>query len=287
MQTCNHRDNPVETRPETLTLPQEWERHFENLDGEALPQDLLRMPQNRFLTPLVKPGLRILEAGSGNGRYVFAFALAGALEAVGIDFSDRLIEKMSTRAKQLGFKNVTGVTGDILKLPFPDASFDLYTSFGVYEHFVPSQHQVLFQEAWRVLKPGGLLYLEVPHRWSAWTVRREFRYWFRKFGSEPLVWQRNLSRGYLVRCGARAGFQVHTSRVFDAAYGFEKGFTLTQQKHLGLPNPFYYLRPLFYAAAKWCEEREWLGHTLVYIGRKPHPNKAANTLGKEYHGLVR
>lgn len=275
----------METSMDTLTVPGEWERLFENFTGEASPHELLQMPQNRFLAPLVRPGIRILEAGSGNGRYVFAFALAGA-EAVGIDFSDRLTEKMVAQARRLGLSGVTGVTGDILKLPFESESFDLYTSFGVYEHFVPSQHEILFREAWRVLKPSGLLYLEVPHFWSAWTVRREFRYWFRKFGSQPLVWQRNLRRGYLVHCGAEAGFQVHTSRVFDAPYGFEKGFTLSQRSHMGVPNPFYRLRPMFNAFADWCEQREWLGHTLVYIGRKPFSCAKQNN-PRQYHGMVR
>ena len=256
----------------TPTVAEEWERQLTAVPAVESQPDLLALPENRFLAPLVTPGLRILEAGSGNGRYVFAFAKAGAI-GVGIDFSRQLIQRMLAEAEQRGLANVTGVEGDILNLPFGDASFDLYTSFGVYEHFIRPQHAMLFREAWRVLKPGGWLYLEVPHLWSAWTVRRAFRYWFRKFGSAPLVWQRNLGRRYLARCGERAGFQMCSSHVFDAAYGFEKGFSLAQATHFGLPNPFHRLRRVFNRIAGRCDQLELLGHTLVYIGRKPCRSK--------------
>jgi ubiquinone/menaquinone biosynthesis C-methylase UbiE len=251
------------------TAAQDWELQFERIGFEEdLAKDLLAMPENRYLAPLVKPGLRILEAGSGNGRYVFAFAKVGA-SAVGVDFSKQLTDRVDVEAKRLGLENVTSVTGDIMDLPFPKESFDLYTSFGVYEHFVPHQHEVLFKEAYRVLKPGGVLYLEVPQFWSAWTPRREIRYWFRRFGSTPLVWQRNMRRNYLVRCGSKAGFLTLESHVFDAWYGLEKGFSLKDKTRMKVPNPFYLMRPVFRRIADFCERREWLGHTLVYIGKKP------------------
>lgn len=251
------------------TIAAEWELHLGGGDTEiANPAALLRSPENRFLRPLVRPGKKILEAGAGNGRYVFAFAAEGAT-AVGVDFAPLLVDKVRAQAAKQGWENVSVVTGDILHLPFPENEFDLYTSFGVYEHFTRPQHKLLFAEAYRALKPGGLIYLEVPHFWSAWTVRREIRYWFRKIFPPPIVWQRNMRRSYLTHCAERAGFRTVESHVFDAAYGFQKGFSLDCQRLNGVPNPFYFLRSLFQRLAGFCEPREWLGHTLVYIGQKP------------------
>lgn len=251
------------------TLPAEWESHLAEITGDEITgKHLLDRPENRFLAPLIKPGLEVLEAGSGNGRYVFAFALAGA-QAVGIDFSPVLTEKVQVAAQTLGLDNVLAVTGDILDLPFESNRFDVYTSFGVYEHFTRPQHKTLFSEAYRVLKPGGLLYLEVPHFWSAWTVRREIRYRFRKLCPPSIVWQRNVRRNYFLKMAAAAGFIDDESHVIDAWYGFQKGFSLDCAKLSGVPNPFYALRPLFRVAADVCEPREWLGHTLIYIGQKP------------------
>ncbi len=253
----------------TPTIAAEWESLLGQVESDGMNgKGLLGLPENRFLEPLVKPGLDILEAGSGNGRYVFAFARAGA-KAVGLDFSPRLTEKVQEQAQQMNFKNVLAVTGDMMNLPFEEERFDLYTSFGVYEHFVRRQHEVLFAEAYRVLKPGGLLYLEVPQFWSAWTVRREFRYWFRKFFPPRMVWQSNMRRSYMTQRAEEAGFATVESHVFDTWYGFQKGFSLDRAKLRAVPNPFYFCRSAFKSLAQMCDAREWLGHTLVYIGRKP------------------
>jgi len=254
----------------TPTKPAEWDSHLaaeeiKSVDGEKL----MAAPHNRYLRPLVKPGVRVLEAGSGNGRYVFAFAKAGAM-AVGLDFSQRLVDRVRNLARRARLDNVLVEHGDIMAMPFADGYFDLYTSFGVYEHFHKAQHPILFGEAYRVIKPGGLIYIEVPHFWSPWTVRREFRYWYRKFHPPRLVWQRNMTRRYITRCAERANFQTIKTRVFDAWTGLEKGFSLNDRKILGgLPNPGHGLRPWFKKLAAFCEAREWLGHTLIYIGRKP------------------
>lgn len=246
---------------------EEWESHLEEIGVDQEP-DLLALPENRFLSPLVKPGLEILDAGSGNGRFLFAFARAGA-NAVGVDFSLRLTEAVKAQAKELHLDNISAVRADMMALPFAGDRFDLYTSFGVYEHFTPSDHKRLFSEAFRVLKPGGLIYLEVPQFWSLWTVRRELRYWYRKLSPPSLVWQRNMRRRYVVACAEAAKFECVESHVFNAWRAFEKGFSLKDSKILTLPNPFHLSRSAFEKAAQFCEPREWLGHTLVYIGRKP------------------
>ncbi len=258
----------------TPTVPYEWEFHLgDQIDGPADPAKLLRTPENRFLAPLVRPGMDILEAGAGNGRYVFAFAASGA-RATGLDFAPALVERVRAEAKRLRLdNNVEAVSGDILNLPFEHNSFDLYTSFGVYEHFTRTQHRRLFQEAFRVLRPGGIIYLEVPHFWSAWTLRRELRYWFRRLFPPPLVWQRNMRRRYVVARAEEAGFQTVQSRVFNAWYGFQKGFSIDISWLKGVPNPFCALKPLFEAAAAYCEPRQWLGHTLIYIGKKPSQSR--------------
>src|SRR5262249_28305398 len=125
------------------TIVAEWELHLGNITGDEVNgKSLLATPENRFLAPLIKPGIEVLEAGSGNGRYVFAFALAGA-QSVGVDFSPVLTTKVKEAAARLNLDNVEAVTGDILNLPFSENRFDVYTSFGVYEHFVLNQHRKL------------------------------------------------------------------------------------------------------------------------------------------------
>jgi SAM-dependent methyltransferase len=60
--------------------------------------------------------------------------------------------------------------------PFPDGSFDIVTAFEVIEHVIGSP-RVFLDEAFRVLRPGGLLYLGTPNVVSWAKVRRMLSYY--------------------------------------------------------------------------------------------------------------
>jgi hypothetical protein len=83
------------------------------------------------------------------------------------------------------------------------------------------------------------------------------------------VWQKNLRRGYLERVAEQEGFRTVATHVFDAWSGFESGLSISQRRIKGLPNPTFLMKPVFERLARHCEAREWMGHALVYIGRKP------------------
>jgi SAM-dependent methyltransferase len=254
------------------TTAQDWDRVFEDSDPAPIARDpsvdLLALEQNRFLAPLIRPGIRALEAGCGKGKLVRAYARRGA-SAIGIDFSVREMGTLHGTLRSERLCNASLVAGDLFAIPLASNSLDLYSSFGVYEHFLPSQHPKLFKEARRVLKPDGLIYVEVPHRWSLWTVRRELRYWYRAIRPPALVWQRNLSRRYLTRVAERQGFRTVATHVFDAWTALLAGFSLDMRRVRGIPNPFHFVKPHLRRFAAYCDAHEWMGYSLVYIGRKP------------------
>jgi SAM-dependent methyltransferase len=76
------------------------------------------------------------------------------------------------RSAQIAGRPVTYVTPDPSgSMPFPDASFDLITAFGVFHHIPNVSH--VFAEAARVLRPGGyFLYREPVHSMGDWTSTR-------------------------------------------------------------------------------------------------------------------
>lgn len=98
---------------------------------------------------VVRPGDRVLDACCGTGDLALACAAEGG-RVTGLDFSERMLER--ARRKSVA---VEWVSGDLLALPFADASFDAATvGFGVRN--VPELERAL-AELRRVLSPGGRL----------------------------------------------------------------------------------------------------------------------------------
>ena len=98
-----------------------------------------------------RPG-RLLDFGCGRGDALRAFARLG-FEPVGADVSPR------ARELAAGFEIVI-VDPETSALPLPDASFDAVFSKSVVEHMRSPID--LAREAWRVLRPGGVLVVMTP-----------------------------------------------------------------------------------------------------------------------------
>lgn len=105
-------------------------------------------------------GLRVLDAGSGNGGISIAFSGRGAL-VDGVDIESELVE--IARAEALaGHATATFTLYDGTTLPFPDSTFDAALSVSVIEHV--DQPARYLSELLRVVKPHGVLYLAFPNR---------------------------------------------------------------------------------------------------------------------------
>jgi demethylmenaquinone methyltransferase/2-methoxy-6-polyprenyl-1,4-benzoquinol methylase len=98
----------------------------------------------------VREGDRVLDACCGTGDLAIAARQAGAREVVGIDFSDRMLERARRKAPELEWQRA-----DVLQLPFEDASFDVaVVGFGVRN---VEDLETAVRELRRVLRPGGRL----------------------------------------------------------------------------------------------------------------------------------
>jgi len=96
----------------------------------------------------------ILDAGCGTGGNLAH--LAGAGRRVGLDFSpDALASARKRDLAQL-------VRGTVASLPFARASFDAVISMSVICHQWVADPADALREVHRVLRPGGLLFVDVP-----------------------------------------------------------------------------------------------------------------------------
>jgi demethylmenaquinone methyltransferase / 2-methoxy-6-polyprenyl-1,4-benzoquinol methylase len=118
---------------------------------------------------VVRPGDRVLDAACGTGDLALAALEAGG-DVTGLDFSERMLERARRKSDAIEW-----IRGDVLALPFDDATFDAATiGFGIRN--VEDLDGVL-RELARVLRPGGrLAVLELTR--PTGVLRPFFRLWF-------------------------------------------------------------------------------------------------------------
>jgi ubiquinone/menaquinone biosynthesis C-methylase UbiE len=103
----------------------------------------------------IKEGDTVIDLGSGAGNDAFvARALVGETgKVIGIDFTEKMIEKARVNADKLKFNNVEFRLGDIDNMPVAGNIADVVVSNCVL-NLVPDKRQA-FAETFRVLKKGG------------------------------------------------------------------------------------------------------------------------------------
>ena len=103
----------------------------------------------------IKKGDVVIDLGSGAGNDAFiARAETGETgKVIGIDFTPAMIDKARANTEKLGYHNVEFRAGDIEQMPVSENIADVIVSNCVL-NLVPSKTAV-FQEIYRVLKPGG------------------------------------------------------------------------------------------------------------------------------------
>jgi ubiquinone/menaquinone biosynthesis C-methylase UbiE len=105
---------------------------------------------------------RMLDLGCGTGFLLnLSHDLFGSVD--GIDATDAMLARVD-----LSPGNITVQQGVVEDLPFDNDTFDLVTAYSFLDHL--ADHVAMIREAFRVLKPGGMLYVDlIPNR-SFWNA---------------------------------------------------------------------------------------------------------------------
>lgn len=122
---------------------------FHLLSGDVDPRDFIHAPN----------GARILDYGCGNVGYLLDFGRRG-FNISGAEISSNVVAQC--RDNKIDVRQVTNLS----KIPFADEEFDIVYLMQVFEHL--RDPNLFMKELYRVLKPGGLLYLSVPNIDSIW-----------------------------------------------------------------------------------------------------------------------
>jgi ubiquinone/menaquinone biosynthesis C-methylase UbiE len=119
---------------------------------------------DQWTVDLLRPraGMRILDVGCGAGKLSFLFDdyTKGGAKITGGDFSEELLERARARDRQTGAHIDFRFLDFNKRFEFEDETFDLCTSaFAIY---YAANLDFTFEEAHRVLKPGGRLFVSGP-----------------------------------------------------------------------------------------------------------------------------
>lgn len=117
-----------------------------------------------LLTRRISQGSRVLDIGCGTGLFSKMLTKKG-YEVTSIDSSSVALDYSRKR----GVSNL--ISGDALKLPFPDNAFDAACALDILEHLEDDQGAL--KEWQRVLKPGGVLLIFVPALPLLWGPQDE------------------------------------------------------------------------------------------------------------------
>ena len=105
----------------------------------------------------LKEGMTVVDLGSGGGIDAFLSSkkVGPKGRVYGIDATPEMIHRARKTARENGFDNVEFRLGEIEHMPLPDGCADVVISNCVI-NLSPAKQQV-FDEAFRVLRPGGKL----------------------------------------------------------------------------------------------------------------------------------
>jgi SAM-dependent methyltransferase len=207
-----------------------WAEHFsrsiENLHKKA---ELVRPP---LLIRLLKKHLpkhgKIIEAGCGTGWIVATLSQHG-YDIEGIDYSESLINKVLDKYRDLPVK-----VGNVLAIDAPDQYYSAYVSIGVIEHRFDGSEPFL-QEAYRVLKRGGIACISVPYFSPIRALKVQMgRYKLQTSSTKPF-YQYGFKKPYFEMLANQSGFEVLKAEYLGAGREFREelpglaGFVFSQR----------------------------------------------------------
>jgi len=135
---------PVDRAGE-YALRGEYHRHL-SPDWQFYPTYLAKLDLVRGYLSALPRSTRVLDAGCGEGLLVEEFHGRLAIEGVDPNYASEFVRR-----------------GSLVALPYPDGAFERALCLDVLEHLTLAEQPLALAELFRILQPGGELFVTVPN----------------------------------------------------------------------------------------------------------------------------
>jgi SAM-dependent methyltransferase len=263
MRRDDRRYDPTEGADEIAAIEAQWTRIWEAQGGpQGHAERIKRREEFEIMWPYIERlpnGSRLLDGGCGMGDWVIWLSKTG-YPTTGLDISRVTIDKLKAMFPELDF-----AVGDVRATGLATGCIDGYFAWGTFEHFEEGFGPVV-SEAFRVLKPGGLLFMSVPFDnlrhalratlWDGWRLPPQ--------SETTRFYQWRLTRGELARVLAAHGFAVEDVKVIYKRHGLQRWL----QQNFGLNPNATVTKGIAFVLAPFVP-KALVGHMILAVARKP------------------
>jgi SAM-dependent methyltransferase len=210
-------------------------QHFQGTTATPLSMAKRLRLIGKYLNPRSP---RFLDCGCGSGGYVQALIEQGKMDAHGIEYDQRTVAQTQLNP---ALQNRI-IQGDLQAIPAAANQWDYAMLNEVLEH-VADERQVL-REVYRILKPGGILFIFSPNRWFPFEThcvnlknsQRQIPHWVPLIPYIPVrlgekflfYWGRNYWQSEMAGLATGSGFSLlernYVWQTFENISGSQPGW---------------------------------------------------------------